>query len=104
MTAPLAAPRWLQGVDGAAVVVLRAQPGARKTAIVGEHDGALKVAVAAPPVDGKANQALREALAAWLCLPQRAVQQTGGITSRDKRFVIAASLAAVAEALTPPQR
>lgn len=104
MTAPLAVPRWLQGCDGAAVVVLRAQPGARKTAIVGEHDGALKVAVAAPPVDGKANQALREALAGWLCLPQRAVQQTGGTTSRDKRFVVEATLGEVARALTPQRR
>ena len=48
------------------VISVRAQPGARRTAIVGVHDEALKVAVQAPPVDGKANAALEEALAEWL--------------------------------------
>lgn len=103
MTAP-ARPTWLQGQDGAVVVVVRAQPGARKTAVVGEYDGALKVAVAAPPVDGKANAVLGRAIADWLGVPQRAVQLVSGPASRDKRFAIAATLAEVSEALTPRPR
>jgi len=57
---------------GGVTIPVRAQPGARRTAIVGEHAGALKVAVNAPPVDGKANAALEEALAGWLGLKRRA--------------------------------
>src|SRR5690349_191774 len=45
---------------------VRAQPGARKNAVVGEHAGALKVAVSAPPEDGRANKALIETLAKLL--------------------------------------
>jgi len=93
-------PAWLQGQDGAVVVVVRAQPGAKRTAVVGSHGGALKIAVHAPPVDGKANEALQAALADWLGLPKRLVVLQAGATSRDKRFVIAAPLVAVYTALT----
>ncbi|RLS37907.1 MAG: DUF167 domain-containing protein, partial [Planctomycetota bacterium] len=43
------------------VVPVRAQPGARRTGVVGLHGTAIKLAVQAPPVDGKANEALRQA-------------------------------------------
>ena len=45
------------------VLPVHAQPGARKAGILGEHSGALKVAVTAPPEDGRANKALAELLA-----------------------------------------
>lgn len=45
------------------VLPVRAQPRARKAGVLGEQAGALKVAVTAPPEDGRANQALIEALA-----------------------------------------
>ena len=93
-------PTWVQGQDGAVVVVVRAQPGAKRTAVVGSHGGALKIAVHAPPVDGKANEALQAALADWLGLPKRLVVLQAGTTSRDKRFVIAAPLVAVCTTLT----
>jgi len=51
--------------DGATFAV-RGQPNARKNAVVGEHAGAVKVAVAAPPEDGKANAAILEVLKDWL--------------------------------------
>jgi uncharacterized protein (TIGR00251 family) len=71
-----------------AVLPVRAQPGARKTAVLGEQAGALKVAVTAPPEDGKANKALAETLREALGLKRSQVALLSGQTSRDKRFLI----------------
>lgn len=70
------------------ILPVRAQPGARKAGIQGEHDGALKVAVAAPPQDSRANRALTEALVELLGLKRSQVALVRGQTSRDKRFLI----------------
>jgi uncharacterized protein (TIGR00251 family) len=70
------------------VLPVRAQPGARKAGILGEQAGALKVAVTAPPEDGRANQALVEALRDALGLKRSQVELLRGATSRDKRFLI----------------
>jgi uncharacterized protein (TIGR00251 family) len=67
---------------------VRAQPGARKAGVLGEQNGALKVAVTAPPEDGRANQALVEALRELLALKRSQVELISGRTSRDKRFLI----------------
>jgi len=60
------------------------QPGARRTAVCGEHGGRLKVAIAAPPIEGRANDALIEWLAAQLGLPRRQLRLIAGQRSRDK--------------------
>ena len=70
------------------VLPVRAQPGARKNAVLGEHSGALKIAVTAPPEDGRANQALVELLRNVLKLKRSQVELLAGQTSRDKRFLI----------------
>jgi uncharacterized protein (TIGR00251 family) len=70
------------------VLAVRAQPGARKAGVVGEQAGALKVAVTAPPEDGRANQALTELLRDWLGLKRSQLELVGGLTSRDKRFLV----------------
>ena len=70
------------------VLPVRAQPGARKAGVLGEQNGALKVAVTAPPVDGRANQALAEVLREILGLKRSQVELIGGHTARDKRFLI----------------
>jgi uncharacterized protein (TIGR00251 family) len=70
------------------VLPVRAQPGARKTAVLGEQGGALKVAVTAPPEDGRANKALTEALREVLGLKRSQVELLSGQTCRDKRFLI----------------
>jgi uncharacterized protein len=70
------------------VLPIRAQPGAKKTGVLGEQAGALKVAVTAPPQDGRANHALLEALRELLGLRRSQVELLGGETSRDKRFLI----------------
>jgi uncharacterized protein (TIGR00251 family) len=70
------------------VLPVRAQPGARKAGVLGEQGGALKVAVTAPPEDGRANKALAEALRDLLKLKRSQVELLGGATSRDKKFLI----------------
>lgn len=73
--------------DGATLSV-RAQPGARKTGVLGMHGEAVKVAVTAPPEDGRANAALVEVLADWLGLRRSQVELLSGTTSRNKVFLI----------------
>jgi uncharacterized protein (TIGR00251 family) len=70
------------------VLPVRAQPGARRAGIQGERNGALKVAVTAPPEDGRANDALVELLREKLRLKRSQVELIAGQTSRDKRFLI----------------
>lgn len=71
-----------------ATLAVRAQPGARRSRITGVHDGALKVAVAAPPEDGRANQALAETLAAVLGVRPNRVRLAQGRSDRRKVFDI----------------
>jgi hypothetical protein len=71
------------------VLTLRVQPGARHDGIAGMYgEQALRVAVAAPPVDGKANAALRKSLARWLGVPQAQIELKSGLSGRDKQFVV----------------
>ena len=85
----------LVSVSGGTRLRLRVKPGARKTAIVGIHGGALKVAVAAAPEKGKANRAVVKLLAEALDLPASAVTIAAGETSQDKVAEIALSPEAV---------
>ena len=68
------------------------QPNAKRTAADGLHDGALRVRLAAPPVDGRANQALIDWLAGELGCPKRAITLVRGETSRRKWLAIDAPL------------
>ncbi len=70
------------------VLPVRAHPGARRCAVLGEQAGALKVAVTAPPEDGRANKALVETLRDALHLKRSQIDLLSGATSRDKRFLI----------------
>ncbi|HJR66457.1 MAG TPA: DUF167 domain-containing protein [Gemmatimonadaceae bacterium] len=60
------------------------QPRASRSEIVGEHDGALRVRLAAPPVDDAANDALVELLAKALDVAKRDIRVVIGATSRRK--------------------
>jgi uncharacterized protein (TIGR00251 family) len=71
---------------------VRAQPGAKKTEIAGDYNGAVKIKLAAPPVDGKANEALCRFVAEALGVPKSAVSIKSGASSRDKVVAIAAKL------------
>ena len=70
------------------ILPVRAQPGARKNAVVGEQNGALKVAVTAVADQGKANKALVQLLCEVLDLKRSQVELLKGDKSRDKRFLI----------------
>ena len=70
------------------VVRVHAHPGARRNGIVGAQAGALKVAVTAPPDKGQANDSIVLVLADSLGLKRSQVELIGGLTSRDKRFLI----------------
>ena len=80
---------------GACVLTLAVQPNARQTEVVGLFEGALRVKLAAPPIDGQANLALTAWLAKELGLPKRAVSLRRGAAARHKQVDIDAPLAAV---------
>ena len=70
------------------LIRVRAMPGARRTGVVGELAGALKVAVTAPAQDGRANTAIVEALREALGLKRSQVELTLGHASRNKTVLL----------------
>ncbi|HEX8012140.1 MAG TPA: DUF167 domain-containing protein [Casimicrobiaceae bacterium] len=81
------------GADGSLTLTIRAQPGAKRTEVAGAHGGALRIRVASPPVEGKANEELRRFLAEAFGVPRRSVALLHGETSRQKTVrIIAPSL------------
>ena len=86
-------------------LAVRAQPGAKKTAITGVYGegpaAQLKIAVHAPPIEGRANQALIAFLAETFDLPKNSVELVSGELSRSKVFVLrGVSLARIEEKLS----
>jgi len=69
---------------GCLILTLHVQPNARKNAFAGPHGDALKVKVAAPAVDNKANAALIEFLSETLEVPRSSVLIRHGVTGRRK--------------------
>jgi uncharacterized protein (TIGR00251 family) len=86
-------------VEGGVAVVVHVQPGARRTAAVGYHGDALKLAVAAAPREGAANDAVVRLLAEVFGVPARSVEIVSGATSRRKRVQISGLTARQAEAV-----
>ncbi len=82
--------RWpcLARRGGELVLDVVVSPNARRTRADGLHDGALRVRLAAPPVDGKANAMLIDWLADELGLPRRCVQLLRGESSRRKQIAL----------------
>jgi len=74
----------IKETDTAVTIRVRAQPRAPRTEIIGEHDGALKMKLAAPPLNGKANEECRRFLAKLLDVSATSVEIISGETSRDK--------------------
>ena len=82
----------LRAASQGVTVAVRAQPGAKKTAITGIYgEGAsaqLKIAVHAPPLEGRANAALIAFLAETFSAPKSAVELVSGESSRSKVFLL----------------
>jgi uncharacterized protein (TIGR00251 family) len=74
----------LKEKDGAVILRIRVQPRARRTDIIGEHAGALKLKLAAPPVDGKANEECRRFLSKLLKVSTGSGEIISGESSREK--------------------
>ena len=70
------------------VLEVHVQPGAKRTERAGTHGGRIKIRLAAPPIDGKANEALVEFLAGEYGVPKRNVTIESGLSSRQKRVSI----------------
>jgi uncharacterized protein len=92
----------LRATSAGATLAVRVQPGAKKTAIVGVYgEGAeaqLKIAVQAPPIEGRANIALIAFLADFFGLPRSKVELINGELSRSKVFLLGGVSLAQAEA------
>jgi uncharacterized protein (TIGR00251 family) len=94
MSKPLPATTWSclrvegQGAAARCVLNISVSPNAKRTEVVGWHDGALRIRLAAPPVDGAANEALRKWLAKALKLPQSKVELLRGASGRRKQWSI----------------
>jgi len=97
----------LREAAGGVTLAVRAQPGAKKTAISGVYgEGAaaqLKIAVQAPPIEGRANEALIAFLAGHFSLPRNRVELLAGELSRSKVFLVHGVTLAQAERLLAPR-
>ncbi len=69
-------------------LALHVQPSARRTAVIGEHGQRLKIALRAPPVEGKANEELLRFLAQQLGLRRNELRLSAGPASREKAVCI----------------
>jgi uncharacterized protein (TIGR00251 family) len=85
----------LREVLNATLLTVRVHPGAKRNAITGEHDGALKISLTTPPTDGRANVALINFLAKTLNIPRTQINLLTGATSRSKTLRL--------EGVTPAQ-
>lgn len=75
---------WCAPMPGGVRITVQVQPNAKKSEVVGVHDGALKIRLQAQPIEGKANDVLMKYLADTLNCPKSRVMITHGHTSRRK--------------------
>lgn len=91
---------WYRRDGDVLSLTLHVQPGAKRSEVAGLHGEALKLRLAAPPVEGKANEALMRFLAELFSVPLRNIELKQGAQSRHKVVRITASLI-TPEALLP---
>ncbi|MGA8146087.1 MAG: DUF167 domain-containing protein [Gallionellaceae bacterium] len=82
---------WYRSQDGVITLTLHVQPGARRSEVAGLHGEALKIRLAAPPIDGRANEALLRFIADVLEVPLRNVELRQGAQSRHKTVQVTGS-------------
>jgi hypothetical protein len=79
---------WMRQTDQGIEIFLHCQPGAKKTEVQGIHGDRLKIRLAAPPVEGRANDALIAWLSKELKIPRANIELINGDTGRQKRLLI----------------
>lgn len=82
---------WWRRDGESLILVLHVQPGAKRSEIAGLHGEALKIRLAAPPVEGRANEALLRFIADNFNVPLRQVTLKQGAQSRHKTVLISGS-------------
>src|SRR5438128_8833412 len=89
--------RWpcLRATPTGVVLDVSVVPGAKRTEAVGLHDGALRLRLAAPPIEGRANEALIAWLADELGVPRKSIQLLRGASSRRKQMALPLAIATV---------
>jgi len=75
---------WFSEINGGVRLSVQIAPNAKKTEVIAFTDEAVRIRLHAPPVDGKANEALIRFIAEALHIPKSAVQITHGFTSKRK--------------------
>lgn len=80
---------WCRAYKDGCAVTLKVTPKASRNAVLGAENEWLRIALTAPPVDGKANEAARHFLAEAAGVPRTAVRMIAGQTARLKRFALA---------------
>lgn len=86
---------WCEAYKTGCALTVKVTPRASRDAVLGAEEGWLRVALTAPPVDGKANEAARRFLAEALGVPRGEVRLISGQTARLKRFAVPLSPAEV---------
>jgi uncharacterized protein (TIGR00251 family) len=84
-------PEWYRSSGDCITLTLHVQPGAKQTTLAGLHGDALKIRLAAPPIEGRANEALLRFIADLFRVPLRNVQLKQGEQSRHKRVEVCGS-------------
>jgi len=82
---------WYRRRDDAITLTLHVQPGAKRSEITGLHGDSLKIRLAAPPIEGRANEALLKFIAEIFAVPLRNVKLNQGNQSRHKVVAITGS-------------
>jgi uncharacterized protein (TIGR00251 family) len=82
---------WYRSEEGNITLTLHIQPGAKRSEVVGLHGDALKVRLAAPPIEGRANEALLRFVADSFEVPLRQVELLRGAQSRHKMVKVTGS-------------
>ena len=82
---------WYRRSAETIYLTLHVQPGAKRSGIAGLHGEALKLRLAAPPVEGRANEALLKYIAELFQVPQRQVELKQGAQSRHKVVTVSGS-------------
>ncbi len=93
---------WYRRRNDVITLTLHVQPGAKRSEISGLHGDALKIRLAAPPIEGRANEALLKFVAAIFAVPSRKVELLQGGQSRHKVVAITGS-SIEPESLISPQ-